>query len=48
LHLYREGFQYFRMGYASALAWFLFLIGLLLTIAVLYSSRRWVYYSSGD
>jgi multiple sugar transport system permease protein len=48
LHLYREGFQYFHMGYASALAWFLFLIGLVLTIIVLYTSRRWVYYSSGD
>ncbi len=48
LHLYREGFQYFHMGYASALAWFLFIIGLILTILVLYTSRRWVYYSSGE
>lgn len=48
LHLYREGFQYFHMGYASALAWFLFIVGLILTLIVLYTSRRWVYYSSGD
>ncbi len=48
LHLYREGFQYFRMGYASALAWFLFVVALILTLIVLASSRRWVYYSSGE
>ena len=48
LHLYREGFQYFHMGYASALAWFLFAVGLILTLIVLATSRRWVYYSSGD
>lgn len=48
LHLYREGFQYFHMGYASALAWFLFIVGLILTLIVLVSSRRWVYYSSGE
>lgn len=47
LHLYREGFQYFHMGYASALAWFLFAIALGLTLLVLSSSRRWVYYSGG-
>jgi multiple sugar transport system permease protein len=47
LHLYREAFQYFHMGYASALAWFLFAIALALTLLVLYSSRRWVYYSGG-
>ena len=35
LHLYREGFQYFHMGYASALAWFLFIVGLILTLIVL-------------
>ena len=48
LHLYREGFQFFHMGYASALAWFLFAIGLILTLIVLATSRRWVYYSSGE
>jgi ABC-type sugar transport system permease subunit len=47
LHLYRTAFQYFQMGYASALAWFLFAVALGLTLLVLYSSRRWVYYSGG-
>lgn len=48
LHLYREGFLYFHMGYASALAWFLFAVALILTLIVLGTSRRWVYYSSGE
>lgn len=44
LYLYRNAFQYFRMGYASALAWFLFMIILLLTLLVFRSSPLWVYY----
>ncbi|MCB9455057.1 MAG: sugar ABC transporter permease [Anaerolineaceae bacterium] len=48
LHLYRTAFQFFDMGYAAALAWFLFAIGLLLTIGIFATSRRWVYYSGGD
>ena len=32
LYLYRQGFEFFRMGYASAVAWVLFLIVLLLTM----------------
>jgi multiple sugar transport system permease protein len=42
--LFRSAFQYFRMGYASALAWILFLIVLLLTLTQLWASRRWVHY----
>ena len=34
LYLYRKAFQYFHMGYASALAWVLFLIILVLTLLV--------------
>lgn len=44
LYLYRNGWQYFRMGYASALAWILCLIILLLTLIVFSTSGRWVYY----
>lgn len=48
LHLYRTAFQFLDMGYASALAWFLFIIALIITIGLFISSRRWVYYASGD
>lgn len=44
LYLYRKAFQEFQMGYASALAWVLFLIILLLTVLVVRSGRWWVYY----
>lgn len=39
----RGGFQ---MGYASALAWILFVIILLITLLQLWASRRWVYYET--
>jgi multiple sugar transport system permease protein len=44
LHLYNNAFRYFRMGYASALAWLLFVIILLFTVLVFRSSSAWVYY----
>ncbi len=44
LYLYRNGFQYLRMGYASALAWILFLVILAFTYLELKTSSRWVYY----
>lgn len=43
-HLFRQAFQYFRMGYASALAWMLFLIVLVLTMLQLWLSKKWVHY----
>lgn len=47
LYLYRNAFQYFKMGYASALAWVLFIIILILTGVVFRFSSRWVYYEAG-
>ncbi len=44
LYLYRCAFYYLRMGYASAMAWMLFVVILVATLGVLISSRRWVYY----
>ncbi len=44
LYLYRKAFQEFQMGYASALAWVLFLIVLTLTLLVVRSGQTWVYY----
>jgi multiple sugar transport system permease protein len=47
LYLYRNAFEYFKMGYASALAWVLFFLILVLTIVQFYLAPRWVYYE-GD
>lgn len=46
LYLYQEGFQAFRMGYASALAWLLVLIIGILTALNFWLSRYWVHYES--
>lgn len=45
LNLYRTAFQFGEMGFASAQAWFIFIIALVLTIAIFWTSNRWVYYS---
>ncbi len=44
LYLYRNSFYYLRMGYASAMAWLLFVVILAATLLVLASSKRWVHY----
>lgn len=44
LYLYRNAFIYFQMGYASAMAWILFLIILTLTLIQFKYARKWVYY----
>ncbi len=44
LYLYRNAFEYFKMGYASALAWVLFFYIMALTLLVIRSSAVWVYY----
>jgi multiple sugar transport system permease protein len=46
LNLYNNAFRYFRMGYASALAWLLLLTILAATILMLWVSRNRVYYES--
>ena len=44
LYLYNNAFRYQKMGYASALAWVLLLIVLILTMLTFRSSAAWVYY----
>ena len=48
LFLYNTAFTYHDMGYACTLAWFIFAIGLVITIGLFATSGRWVYYASGD
>lgn len=47
LYLYNNAFRYFKMGYASSLAWLMFLIILALSLLVIRSSPYWVYYEGG-
>jgi multiple sugar transport system permease protein len=48
LYLYRNAFEYFRMGYASALAWLLFVYILVLTLILFRLSDLWVYYEGEE
>jgi multiple sugar transport system permease protein len=42
--IYENGFKFFKMGYASAASWILFLIVALFTAIYFWSQRRWVHY----
>jgi multiple sugar transport system permease protein len=44
LYIYQEAFANFRMGYASALAWFLLVIIGAFTAVSFLTSKYWVYY----
>jgi len=45
LHIYTHAFEYFDMGYASALSWCMFLILMVFTVIQLRLSDMWVYYA---
>lgn len=47
MKLYTEGFSNFKMGYASAISWVLFVIILAFTLLIFKSSDAWVYYEDG-
>lgn len=44
IYLYQNAFSFLNMGYASSMAWILFVIVLGLTLVIFRSSARWVYY----
>ena len=46
LKLYRHAFVNFEMGYASAMAWLLLIVVLLLTMVLFASGKRWVFYEA--
>jgi multiple sugar transport system permease protein len=48
IYLYKQAFQFFNMGYASALAWLLFMVALLITLLIFRSARLWVFYGGAD
>ena len=45
LLLYRKAFQQFQMGYASAIAWLLFAVIMVLSLVSLRSAEWWVFYA---
>lgn len=47
-YIYRKAFQEQQMGYASALAWALFIVISILSFLVFRTSNRWVFYHGGN
>jgi multiple sugar transport system permease protein len=45
LYIYKNFFTFQHMAYGATLAWLLFLITLVITVALFASARRWVYYA---
>jgi len=48
LYLFQQAFQSLKMGYASALAWLLFVIIMIITLIQVKVGNRFVYYEGGD
>ena len=46
LHIFLWGFKYLEVGYASAAAWLLFVVVMLLTLFLFRTAARWVYYGA--
>jgi len=44
MYIYQNGFEFFRMGYASAIAWVLFGLIFIFTLVQMQLQRRWVHY----
>lgn len=44
MKLYKEGFSYFKMGYASAISWVIFTMIMAVTLVLFRSSSLWVHY----
>ena len=48
IYLFRNAFEFFNMGFASAMAWLLFAISMVITFVNIAVSRRFVFYQGGQ
>ena len=48
VHVYNKAFRDFEFGYAAALSVVLFLIIFVLTVILVYTSNRWVFYGDSQ
>jgi multiple sugar transport system permease protein len=48
IYLFRQAFRYFNMGFASAMAWLLFAISMVITLVNIGISRRFVFYQGAQ
>lgn len=45
VYFYKQAFNFQNMGYGAALAWLMFIVGLVITLGLFSTARYWVYYS---
>ncbi len=48
IYMYKQAFQYFNMGVASAMAWLMFMTTLVVTLIIFRTAKLWVFYAGGD
>jgi multiple sugar transport system permease protein len=48
VYLFRQAFEFFNMGFASAMAWLLFVIIMIVTAIQFFVSRRFVFYQGAE
>ena len=48
LYLYKTAFGYLDMGYGCTLAWVMFIVVMVLTLALFLTQKKWVFYAGGD
>jgi len=48
MHLYKEAFAYSNMGYASTMAWMMFMFAILVTIILFLTQKYWVFYAGAE
>lgn len=48
VYVFRNAFEFQKMGYAAALAWLLFVVIMIITVIQVRTSRRWVYYQGEE
>jgi multiple sugar transport system permease protein len=48
IYIFRNAFEFKKMGYASALSWLLFVVIVVISVIQFRASRRFVYYAGGD
>jgi multiple sugar transport system permease protein len=48
IYLFKNAFEFFNMGFASAMAWLLFAISMVITLFNILVSRRFVYYQGSS
>lgn len=48
IQFYQQAFAFQNMGYGATIAWFIFIVGLIITIFLFATGRYWVYYAGDD